>query len=119
MARADAREGPAHPLHFAPDPARVLAVADPARVGADLDRRVRGPALPSVGGDLELRRMDGLDEAQRAAAARRDRRAPRGRARFPARPGLLVRLDAVLLARALDAGRRGGGGPGRPVLAGV
>ena len=72
----------------------LLAVADPARVGADLDRRVRRPALPPVGGDLELRGVHGLDEAQRAAAARRDRRPARGRARLPARPGLLVRVHA-------------------------
>ena len=98
VARPDAREGPADPLHFALDSARVLAVADSARVGADLDRRVRRSALPSVGGDQQLRGIDGLDEAQRAAAARRDRRPARGRARLPARPGLLVRVDAVLLA---------------------
>ncbi len=99
---ADAREGPADPLDLAPDPAGVLAVADPARVGSDLDRRVRRSALPSVGGDLELRRVDGLDQAQRAPVARRSRRAPRGRARLPARPGLLVWLDALLLAGAVD-----------------
>ena len=120
VARPDAREGPADPLDLAPDPARVLAVADPARVGADLDRRVRRPALPPVGGDLELRRVDGLDEAQRAQlhAAIDERRADvldflrvqdysYGSTRF------FSGADRWTL------GRRGGGVPGRAVLAGL
>ena len=67
----------------------------------------------------ELRRLHGLDEAQRAAAARGARGTPRGRARLPARPGLLVRVHAVLLVRPVDAGRRGGRLPRRAVFAGI
>ena len=48
-----------------------------------------------MGGDQQLRGVHGLDEAQRAAAARRDRRPARGRARLPARQGLLVRVHAA------------------------
>src|ERR1700749_5243777 len=99
MAGADAGEGPADPLDQPPDSAGLLAVADPARVRPDQHRRLRGPALPPVGGDLELRRVDGLAKAKRAAAARRDLRTARGRDGIPARPGLLVRLHWLLLAR--------------------
>ena len=120
VAQPDAGARPAPPLDHPPDRSGLLAVADPARHGADQHRRLRRPAVPSVRRDQLVRRLSRLDAAERAAAGRRDRGAPGGRARLPARGGLLVRVEPRLLGRGpLDPGGRGGGLHRRPLFAGL
>ena len=92
MAEPDAGAWPAPALDHPPDRRGLLAVADPARLGPDQHRCLRRSARPPVGGDRELRRVHGVDEGARAAGLQRDRRASRGRARLPAREGLLLRV---------------------------
>ena len=50
--------------------AGLLGLADPALLGADLDRHLRRPALPSLGGDQHARGRDRLDPRARAPARR-------------------------------------------------
>ena len=58
-------------LDHPPDRRRLLAVADPARLGADQHRRLRRPALPSVRGDRRVRRLPRLDEASTSRSSPR------------------------------------------------
>ena len=85
----------------------LLDLADPALHGADLDRGVRRPALPSVRGDLGARADGGVARAPRAPTGGCRRAAPRPGRGLPARRGLRLRRRAGVLARALVPGGRG------------
>ena len=102
--------------HQPPDGRGLLGLADPARLGADLDRDRRRPAASPVGGDQHVRPRAGLAAPPRAPARRGDRGSPGPDRRLPARRGLLLRMRAGVLARALVPDRRGGRFPRPAVL---